>query len=448
MYEKYGNGRNKKRVSGTSFHGNNLMKAKPAIHPYSFDQLDGTEQNNSDPLYSFTRLTLGTPSLLSQKSDHVLENTHLNTKYKSFNPKFSAASQISLKTISTNSSSRHSNNPPQPQEDPLVSQLNSQNYKIKGLMEQLQNLKKSTKNYTPPPIDRNYDELERLKNAFEESERYYSSMKKMRKMQDKLYVTKADQAIALVKSNRGPTEAELRRAIEKYGPKMDKNFEGFQAPLAPRKVQIVKRRRRPSYSSSSSSSSDDEGLTMEEIRRKAEDMVQRKLREYGDFGPNQAQQPEDQGDVVQLPNGMTLIRSKDPNQPPVILAPDGASETETVRSNIDSEFWGPTKKYMDSMLALKMMEMMKGRPGRPPNPVRRNESDELMRQLQMLETERRDRRYSKRKSKKKKKKSKKKRKSKKRRNKNSKKFSPLPLRTTGKFEIFRFEFLREFFMIF
>ena len=317
-----------------------------------------TTDNTINP-NDFTRLDIPvTPE--PEKPSRVIETNRLADKYTYFKPKFSSSSRRVLET------------PPKPEIQTFAEEkVKSQNDRIMEMMDMIKNLKQNPK----IPQKKSYlDELERLQDQFDETSRKHMVNKKKRKVYDKMFMMKTDQAIALVKANRGPTEEDMQYALNKYGGPRGEQLRrtGRMATgLRPQQQQapiMIRRnnRRRPESSSSESSSSEEEeqqpGLTREEIEQRAQALVDKKLRERLPPRAQPQQQPQFAGpqnpgdEVIQLPNGMTLIKSGDPNQPPIILAPEDVSEKSSKLTR-SGDRWNPMNEYVNNMMTLKMMQL-------------------------------------------------------------------------------------------
>lgn len=376
------------------FRSNNLMKRKPPMNPYTFTEIQDMEKNPSrDILYDFTRLELPQSSsnfsLHSGNSGHYVdENSASDTQYRNFKPKFTTASKISLstKTSFKNENLQRENNDKVVRNNGAMDKFLSNQLKIQGdelnnLMQKLENLKKKEDEEEFRRKDNDFlGQFYKLKEKYSENENNYQLMRKLRKVYGKMYTTNADKALAFVKSGRMMDKRDMVYALEKIEEQKKKNRPPGQMPNHPRNNVVVKRRRRrrPSTSSSDESRSPEaremqlepkKRLNLMEIEQKAQEIVQRKLAQALPRDNQPANNPrndmmqsieENEDKVVKLPNGMTLIKSDNPNDPPMILMPEdkGSSKfSRTISSNF-SKKKNMMNEYMDNMMALKMMKMM------------------------------------------------------------------------------------------
>ena len=423
------------------FHATNLMGKKPAINPYDiFDDPTGkryrsggglnisTEANTINP-YDFTRLDLPSDTASTPK-DQVIEQSKLPPEYKNFKPKFSAISKIVTDTPTTSDFSSF--------ENILEDEVSDQNDRLKQLMDHMNQLRYQKPEKLPIKVDK-FEELERLRDLYDDSNRQFDLMRKHRGAYDKLFRMRADEAVALVKSSRIPARKDIEYAMRKYGGGMGgrggserserRSTLGRTGQMSVDNLRpqvVVKRkkgrRRRPSTSSSelSSSSSEEEpgGVDMAEIERRAQEIVNRKLQGINlaprlPPNPPQMPQPQNGSNIVKLPNGMTLVRSNDPAQPPLILAPEkGGSESSSRLSSVRTEDrWNPMNEYVNNMMTLKLMKMMEEDDKRSELKGDQGEMDELDKTvLESVKSSRKSVKKSKTKSKKSSKKPKKKKK--------------------------------------
>lgn len=396
----------KSSSKGAKFKPNALMSRKPPMNPYTFTELKDLEKdkNNNDILYDFTRLELNSRSNLGRNTGSskgfIQENSKENTKYRDFKPKFTTASHISLSTKSSFQEEKKPNiqntttNTIKNTNKFMTNKLKIQGEELQNLMDKLEAMKK---NGEPGKYNQELDEEKDyqkqfydLKDKYEKNDRNYDLMRKLRKMYGKMYTSNADKALAYVKSGRMMDKRDMVYAMEKiYKQNMKKfNKKGSQGnyvqAIGQQPQMIIRKKNRPrSESSSSEESSSDENeqfyseekkLNLLDIEKKAEEIVKMKLqqtlpKEKSDpnfRSGNQYNQDiidnfgEQEEKVVKLPNGMTLIKPDNPNDPPIILMPEEDTKSTKFSSvySRDSYKNNLMNEYMDNMMTLKMMQRM------------------------------------------------------------------------------------------
>lgn len=390
------------------------------MNPYTFTEIKDMENNSRDILYDFTRLelpqSLSNMSVKSEKSkkSYIHEKSKIKTKFDNFRPKFTSASRISLSTKSSLAETK-------PQDRTVKSSINQfmtnklkiQGDELQNLMDRLENMKKNDKkNYNPVVEEKDYlKKFNKLKNKYEENERNFTLMRRLKKMYGKMYTTNADKALAYIKSGRMMDKRDMEYALEKIYKKQMRDFKkknvGFSSQQQTNNNVVIRRRRRPppprtESSDESSSSSEEEEmdyqnkkLSLMEIEKKAEEIVKRKLaqampknkpRQVMNNQPHQdlvSGIEEDEERIVKLPNGMTLIKPDNPNDPPMIIMPEDDNMSSRLSNTISSDFSRKNmmKEYMDNMMTLKMMQMMKNNEEREEKEMNEEEKKEKIYQI-------------------------------------------------------------------
>lgn len=208
-------------------------------------------------------------------------------------------------------------------------------------------------------------EMDRLRGKLNTVNRYEDMMRDMRKIADKKFVVEMDTAIGNVLTHQIPTEKEIKKAFDKHAPNYKHHEPSFSDMRVVRPPIVIKKKRRLRTQESSTDEEMSEGQIREIAEKRANEILKKQYPKRSEptglANPLHSQLEGPNQKVIKLPNGLAMIKNKDPNiQPTIIMPPEKDTERETTDEGSDTD--DIMNEYMDNLMQLKMMQAMQQKP--------------------------------------------------------------------------------------